>query len=64
MNHTWIKPAFESFDVNGECTAYAGARRVGAGAGGEAISRPEKVPAKTYDVSDRAEQRAARISSS
>jgi hypothetical protein len=23
----WTKPAFEEFDVNGECTAYAGAER-------------------------------------
>lgn len=23
----WSKPIFEEFDVNGECTAYAGAQR-------------------------------------
>jgi hypothetical protein len=27
MTGTWTKPTFEEFDVNGECTAYAGALR-------------------------------------
>ena len=27
MTGTWTKPSFEEFDVNGECTAYAGGLR-------------------------------------
>ncbi len=29
MANQWRKPAYEEFDVNGECTAYAGAHRAG-----------------------------------
>jgi hypothetical protein len=27
MTGRWTKPSFEAFDVNGECTAYAGGLR-------------------------------------
>jgi hypothetical protein len=27
MANQWSKPVYEEFDVNGECTAYAGAQR-------------------------------------
>jgi len=34
MNRTWVKPSFEEVSVNGECTAYAGAVRVGSNSDG------------------------------
>ena len=47
MTGTWTKPSFEEFDVNGECTAYAGALRAGALPGGVA---PAPRPTTSPDV--------------
>jgi hypothetical protein len=46
MTKQWTKPVFEEFDVNGECTAYAGAERADRrpqelGAGGRVVARRE-----------------------
>ena len=47
----WTRPAFEEIDVNGECTAYAGAERADAlsrvlGAVTNRIARGEIPPAE------------------
>jgi len=47
MTGTWTKPTFEEFDVNGECTAYAGGLRAEALPSG-AASAPR--PATSPDV--------------
>ena len=47
MTGTWTKPSFEEFDVNGECTAYAGAVRAEALPSG-AVPAPR--PATSPDV--------------
>ena len=47
MTGTWTKPSFEEFDVNGECTAYAGAVRAEALPNGPV---PDSRPATTPEV--------------
>jgi hypothetical protein len=47
MTGTWTKPSFEEFDVNGECTAYAGGLRAEALPGSAA---PAPRPATSLDV--------------
>ena len=47
MTGTWTKPSFEEFDVNGECTAYAGGLRAEALPSGTV---PAPRPATSPDV--------------
>jgi hypothetical protein len=45
MTGTWTKPTFEEFDVNGECTAYAGGLRAEAlPSGAGSVLRPATSP--------------------
>jgi hypothetical protein len=58
MMKSWTKPVFEPFDVNGEVTAYAGARRDDVshgqgGAGGGPIARQRQEAFAPSPLEDR-----------